>query len=570
MPMWLHKRRPTPPPPRPNASATPGQLHDALIDAVLHDDMAGARQVFEQAFWDKVAFTPDGYHLLNAVRRGNREMIRLLATHGAAWTAEETKIARLLCGPAAWSAAETELRRAGIRTQFNETELKTVDAFAVTDWARRLVEHAERLGLSEAAKARVHFEGQVLTGAGVFIGSGKHDLAQKLLEAGGASFGDGSQEKPFKLDMVIEIMSARGPAETARVLAFIDHLAAQGRAVAPITLSGTAVWHSPQLLKELGTRGILSAAQYENRMNLLRNWSCIQRKVDIGGSDIELPQDFVERQHAAWREAAGALFNADRRLSDAEAGQFMRLHAARAKQTPEGLARMDKALFDLGFFADTAFTAGRLRELAAAAPADEKNLSARFNHLASVKLLNKEGIENFLSPAKFHEVLEAHKNGAWRAGPEETRKILDYLAAQVKKDAVPDGVVAALQILRDGGAVFSNVDPNRYIGKSAPGLCKVLLDQGLVQPRQIDIEKIARRHDGELRPLTLRGTRAYADQEFMCQVILESMMPGKYIPLRGTAEAGYQRLFIREYGANPAVRRRFMSFRRGTNSSGPR
>jgi hypothetical protein len=245
------------------------------------------------------------------------------------------------------------------------------------------------------------------------------------------------------------------------------------------------------------------------------------------------------------------------------------MHDARLKQAPHALARMEKDLLDMGFFDSPAFTVKDLRHLAETAPAGEafkaENLAERFNRLASARMLRQYRAETFLSPAKFHEIETAHRLGAYRASAQETVKILDYLASRLKKDEVTAETVATLKTLQAGGADFSQVNPNRYLGKKTPGLCKTLLDLGLVRPGQIDIELIAKRHDSELRPLTPRGAPDYADQAFMAQAILETVAPEKYIPLRGQENTDYLKNFLREYTTHKLLKRKFM-----TGGTGPR
>ncbi|TAL37284.1 MAG: hypothetical protein EPN97_05505 [Alphaproteobacteria bacterium] len=566
MPMWQHNRKPSPPQHAVHTPVAAEALSADLMDAVAANDMAAARKVFDRAFWDKSDFRPDGYHLLHAVKRGNRDMAKLLTTHGARWTPEESRIARRMTGPEPWSAVEGVLRQAGMRTQFTEAELRDINPVLMTAWARRSVEHAEQRNSPDAERQRRELERVTVTGIVLLMKSGDTQQAIGLLLARGKKFGDGSPQNPLDVSREASEMAALEPQAPVTVLKFLDALKARGLDVKPVRLSGTLMTLAPGLIKEIDARGLLSEGQAEDRMSLAWNWACIQPKIDMGGGAvIELPPDFVEERHATLAQAAKVLFRKDRPASAAEADYFVGMHESRAKTTPYALARMETALLDTGFFDSPAFTVKHLRQLADTAPGDAgcgvRNLSDNFNRLASARLIADHGAEKFLSSAKFHEIETAHRLRAWKASPAEAVKILDYLASQVKKDAVPDSVVAALKTLRDGGADFSRVEPMRYLGKKAPGLCKTLLDLGIVAARDIDLDALARRSGGELRPLTPRTAEGFADQEFMCQIVLESLAPDKFIPLRAQPDVSYQREFLREYTTNPQMKRRFMAGR---------
>lgn len=566
MPMWQHNRKPTPPPRAVQKPAANEILSADLMDAVMANDMAAARRVFDRAFWDKAEFKPDGYHLLQAAKRGDRDMVKLLTTHGATWTPEENRVARRMTLPEQWGAIEGVLRQTGLRTQFTEAELRDLNPALMTAWARRSVEHAEQRHSPDAERQRRELERVTATGVALLMHSGRTEQAIDLLLVRGRNFGDGSLQNPLDVSREVGDMAALEPQAPVTLLKFLDALKAQGLHVKPLKLSGTLMTLAPGLVGEIDSRGLLSPAQAEERMSLAWNWSCIQPKIDLGsGNVIELPPAFVEERHASLTQAAKVLFRKDRPASAAEADYFVGMHESRAKLTPYALARMETALLDTGFFDSPAFTVKHLRQMADAAPQESacgvKNLSENFNRLASARLLSLYRAEVFLSSSKFHEIETAHRLRAWKADARETVQILDYLFSQVKKDAVPENVAAALKTLRDGGADFSRVDPLRYLGKKAPGLCKTLLDLGIVAARDINLDTLARRSGGELRPLTPRTAEGYADQEFMCQVVLESFAPDKFIPLRGQPDVSYQREFLREYTTNPQMKRRFMAGR---------
>lgn len=566
MPMWQYNRKPSPPPQTVHKPVAVEVLSADLTDAVMAGDMAAARRVFDRAFWDKVDFKPDGYHLLQAVRRDNRDMAKLLTTHGATWTPDETKIARAIAGEKRWENMESVLRNAGLRTRFTAEELRDLNPVTATDWARRSVEDAERLDAPDATAARRDFERIIASGVTLLMRRNARAEAVRLLLARGKCLGDGSPESPLDLDREFNALATLSLHDSSLALALLDAAKEHGLQVKPVRLTSTALWLTPGLLGALDKRGLLNEAQAQERMHLVQNWAIIQSKIETpAGTVIELDDRFVDSRHRELRQAAAVLFRAGRPLTAGEAEHFMEIHESRARNTPHALTRMETALLEMGFFDSPAFTVDQLKRLAGTAPQGddfrEAKLADHFNRRASARFIAETGVERLLTPAKFHEIEAAHRLGAYKAGAQETVKILDYLAGQVKKDAVPENVVSALKTLRDGGADFSRVNPMRYLGKKSPGLCKTLLDLDIVAARSIDLDALARRSGGELRPLTPRTAEGYADQEFMCQIVLESMAPGKYIPLRGQQDISYQREFLREYTTNPQMKRRFMAGR---------
>lgn len=539
------------------------------MDAIIQGDMGSARQIFEQAFWDKVEFRPDAHHLLQAVKRGNREMMRLVITHGATWTADEAKIARLMTGPERWEQAETELRRGGIPTVFSEAELKGLDILAVTRWARRIVEHEEYRGAPDAAQTRREFDRLIGVSMAVCVIKGDMDRAIELLSVG--SRADGTAANPFEISPLVCALAARGARDAEAAVKFIDALRDRKLAVKPVTLLSDTIWRNPRLVQELGTRALLSDAHIEKRMSMLSSWSVLQPVIHTDAGPLRLSADYVARQHAALKELARVLFPRDRYATPKEAESFMALHDARLKQSPEALARMEEALLNLGFFDSPAFSVKDLRQLAQTAPTGAEDLATRFNRSASRRVITETRFDKLLSRGSFDEILAAHRYRAWASRRIVTVKIVDYLSAQVKKDAVPGNVVEALRTLRDGGADFSSIDPNRYLGKKAPGLCKTLLDLGIVKAQEIDLERLAKRHNGQLRLLVPRTAREYADHAFMCQVVLEALQPEKFIPLRDKPGVDYPRELIREYVRNGTLRLKFKVMRRNPSShTGPR
>ena len=66
-------------------------LSEELTRAINMHDTVIAREVFDRAFWSKIDLVPDWRQLLAAVLYRDRQMVRLLGTHGACWTTEEAR-----------------------------------------------------------------------------------------------------------------------------------------------------------------------------------------------------------------------------------------------------------------------------------------------------------------------------------------------------------------------------------------------------------------------------------------------------------------------------------------------
>lgn len=144
--------------------------------------------------------------------------------------------------------------------------------------------------------------------------------------------------------------------------------------------------------------------------------------------------------------------------------------------------------------------------------------------------------------AKAKDALEQAKTDL-KLNAAQTVIVLDELKKMVKNDAVTGDVAAAVRLMAETGADFSKVDPDRYLGKTGPGLAKVLLDEGLVSATHFGLNALVKKTGGEVKIFTEPSEKNYAYTEFLCQVFLEMADPDKYVPLRKNNPDGYQKHF---------------------------
>lgn len=555
MPMWQHNRKPSPPPPP--APAPEVLVAARLTDAVLTGDTAAARRALDEAFWQKLDVRPDGFLLLQAAQRGDRDMVRLLATFGATWTREEAKLARLAVPDESWAKVEGPLRNAGIPTGFSDAELVDVDLFAALDWAKRSLAELSRRDPAAAQAARREVRRLCAAGVAASVQAGDMEAAADILLRRGEG-GDGSSFHPLDIAEELKLIVTRNPARPEKVFALLDALEKRRLHVQPVEASGHLMWLCPGLVPGLKARNLLASGE-QARIDLLRTWTALQADIDADGFKLKLDPAFVEAQHARLREVAKALFTPDRPMMAQETVAFMGIHAARARQTPEALARVERALLEMGFFAGHGWGTSQFQELAATT--QDAKLREEFNRIAYARTIRQVGVKALLSPERFGDLMTAHALGACRANAQETVKILDYLQTRIKDDTVTDDMTAALKTLRDTGADFSQADPNRYFGRKGPGLAKALLDLGIVPAEAFDLSLIAQRHGSRLELITPPGAKGFRNTEFICQLFLEIAQPQKALPLRGQAGVSYQERLVREWMSGALPMRTALSYR---------
>lgn len=144
--------------------------------------------------------------------------------------------------------------------------------------------------------------------------------------------------------------------------------------------------------------------------------------------------------------------------------------------------------------------------------------------------------------AKVREAMEQAKTDL-KLNAAQTVIVLDELKKTLKNDVVTEDVVSAIRLMMETGADFSKVDPDRYLGKAAPGIAKVLLDEGVVAAPRFGLNTLVKKTGGKVKIFTGPTEKGYAYTEFLCQVFLEMAEPDSYVPLRKNNPEGYQKHF---------------------------
>ena len=558
---------PTPPPRKPTAA----ELSARLLDAIGDKDIDAARKIFETAFWEKIELKPDGYHLLQAAIRGDRQMVNLLTSYDATWTAGETKQARQMVSDVNWAHIEGPLRNAGIRTQFSAAERHDRDMGVAIRWAHRAATEAKLRGLPDAESHLRELNSLMTTTLIHYVQTGQMDKAKDILQYRAANLGDGSARNPLDISSEFRLMQRMYPISRSRGgLGFIDKLTEAGINVKPVRLTSMDMFLSTELVVELDRRKLLAGAEHDARRDILSQLVSIEQVIKLGDRLHDLGAHYIAMRREDLLKAARILFTKEPATAR-DADSFIYLRQAAAKRTPAALAIAENELMAMGFFDSPAWTAERLRKLAQGA-GEDFSLSKAFNTRAAHKEMSETTLPKLLVPKKFGLVLEAMGPFGWKPSAMDTRRILDYLNDQTQR-GMTDEARAALKALISAKADFSLTDPNRYLGKRDPGLAKALLDAGVVKPEHFDLEKVYDR-TGEFSIRPSAEKKAYP--EFLCQLILEVVDPERYIPHRQADDRNYQRLFISEWHLNiePKIRARIGNRPpprpSGTSSTGPR
>ena len=546
---WNKKKKPdSNPAPSPEGhKPTKEELSRDLLDAVLEDNTEKARRVFDSSFWDKAEFKPDSYHLLMAAQKGSRDMVKLLTFYGAKWTDDETKIAKLFIPKDKFAHVEGPLKSAGVRTQFSAQEMKKIDVIAAIGWGRRAVAEGKARGLKESQLNMKALDEMVIMAFMEAVFEKDFDRMRVVLPYRPTSLGRGTPESPLNADIEVNaLLMARG---TKTALGFLDTLIEAGLTVKPLTVKSMDALMNPTFVPDLHARGLLAREQRQARAEVLGVWTALQERADFDGYVIELDKADVAQRRAEMKAIAEILFSKDRPASVQEAEDYIGLHESRAKFTPEALAAAEKELFRLGFFEGPAWTAERLKRLAATFPGSGSDIgiSDAFNKLSTRELLRESVLGQPLSDGAVEVIALGHRQGAIQMDARETLKVVDFLYSKVKKDVPPKNALAVLSDMQKGGADFSLVDPMRYLGRTAPGLAKSMLDAGVVDASDFDLDGVSRDYGSQLNIVTPEGHKDYAKTEFMCQLILELAEPLKFTHLRGQDGVSYQRLFVQEW-----------------------
>ncbi|MDE1151317.1 MAG: hypothetical protein PW788_02175 [Micavibrio sp.] len=561
---WMYPYPPPDPEPRPLRAA---DLSRELLDAIERRDHDKARRVFDRAFWDKIDFKPDAYHLLQAARQGDRKLVSMLASYGAHWTDEEAALAKRLITPDRWQAIEGPLKNAGIRTVFDAAALLSPGIMPSIRFAHRAATEAQERGLPGAVTATRELHKIVSTSFTAAVLANDQMQAREILRYRDAKLGNGITSL-LDVAQETEQLVRDGRLSAHLALRFLDRLQGMNLGVKPLEVSMLMMFLAPEIVQELDKRKLLAENQPVARRDVLDNWTGLQESIPFaGGQTLQISPASVSRRRNQFNEMAKVLFK--KPLSEREADYFVRLHETRSGMTPDGLKDAEEKLLGLGFFDAPAFNAERMRRLAAIIPLQDEKLSKAFNSRALRLTIRDMGAEKLINDKKFPLLLEAHALGAYKATAAETARIVKYLAGKTQKDVVTPETVAALATLKDAGADFSAIDPMQYLGRRAPGLAKVLLDLDIVTPEHFDVTAVSRKMGGTLNLFLKNADKAYAYTEFTCQLILEITAPETYKPRRGAHTENYQTQFIAEWARNLSKRPSTFTYkRRGPKAGG--
>lgn len=521
----------------------PAELRDALTRAVSHKDIEAARELFDHAFWHKTPFKPDWFHLYIAVESENRDMVKLLATRGATWTEDQAKVAKLSLGTKC-DAVKVILRGAGIRLDYSDTELATVEPQAALAMNRRILEENRKGGHDVSAEEKTFRRAVTVEMANAVL---LNDMprAKKALQM------HPDADKPEGIDVsdiFAEVLGGFIDSSSKRALVFIDRLQNTGVKLQPINLhkiSGLTMPQHYDLLPELDRRGLLQKDVAKLRREMIDSWSYMQESVDLEGYTLHIPPQMIEEKQAQFKQAAAVLCTPANKLEADDVNHFIRQHSVRLPRAPKALAQMDHVLLETGFFDNPAFGAEDLRTLAAL-PGLDTGLAAAFNKKAAQKEISGCGVDHFLHKKRFAVLENALSQGAFVPDRVETEAIVQYLYSRMSKETPSPEIIRSLKILKETGADFGRVRMRDYLGSSKPGMAKALLDLDIIEPRDINRVKLRKRSGPPANNLfgIDRNDKHYAMREFAMQVELEKIDPGKYKPYRGKENTNYQNLYL--------------------------
>ena len=519
------------------------ELRDAMTRAVSRNDMDGARSLFDHAFWHKTKFKPDWFHLYIAVQNENRDMVKLLTTHGATWTADQTKIARQSLGDKC-NAFKVLLRGAGIRMDDADKDLAAVAPQAALAMNKRILEENRKAGHDVTAEEKTFLRNVYVEAANAVLQNDMPRALAALKLHPDAQNPDGHDVSDIFAEVLGDFMHSSGK----RALLFIDRLQKADVPLQPVNLDKISNLTLPQhydLLPELERRGLLQGDVNKLRRDMISSWSFMQEDIDLDGYVLHLPQNLIEQKRAQFRTAAEVICTAHSTLDAQDVEYFLRQHDRQTPRAPKAVAQMDAALLETGFFSNAAFTVENLRHLAAT-PQLDANIAATFNKIAARREIAGKGADYFLHKKRFAVLEQAMAQGAFVPDRIETAAIVDYLTRSMRKEEPSADIIQSLKILKDTGAAFDHLRRRDYLGVSKPGMAKALLDLDMITPRDINTIKLRKRCGAPVNLLQGMDDKSkhYPMREFAHQVELEKADPAKYIPYRNKAGTSYQRLYL--------------------------
>ncbi|MCE9506858.1 MAG: hypothetical protein K8R48_00885 [Alphaproteobacteria bacterium] len=495
------------PPDEPPSPPNKADLTATLKAAIQNKDIDRARWVFDTAFWRKIEIVPDWHHLLTAVVMKDRQMIKLLAAHGAGWTEEETRCLKDIFSPH-WPEITATLRNAGVQINPGDPAQPSDIYTAVSMRLQILTSAKDNLPPEMWAVKKKEVDDMLSQGVIDCLGKGQTEKAIRLLRLrhpkGAVEF-----EREFKKLLTVRDKDA--------ALDALDRLRRADRVdIKPFTLDlGIALFY-PEAVAPLDQRKLLAPGQ-PNRMSVMNGL--------VGKADYN-------HHH---RAALSILFKpGSAPLTESEADSFISSYQAAVKKNMPGIDRVCDDLKAMGFFDSPVWTTGRLRALSAQAP-EHSSLKRAFNEKLAENRFRKMPTQDILKPDNFAAYVEAHRKGYYQAGTAQASDLLLTLQSKYESGHVPGEVKDILRALRDCGVRFGTHHYSSfYLGSKAPGMAKVLLDLGILKPENFSIHSLREKAGlpAEKDKLYwLKNPDSYA--EFYFQVHLEQTYAEEFAPQRG-------------------------------------
>jgi hypothetical protein len=345
-----------PPPPVLNKDI----LSYELSLAIEKKNVEAVRRIFDQAFWHKIEFKPDWYHLLHAVSLADKPMIRLLTTHGATWTPAQSQLLSQWYHQN-WQEFAALLRGTPIQTKFKATE-EEPDPYTLITMAYRFMD--DRRYLFNTIDVAVDKD-EMLSRSIV-----RAFLDQDIgLGIGFLTFRH--PETPVIFDREFEELAK----EKCDVLSILDRMESLGVAVQPIAVSMRILYHHPDMVLALEDRALLEKEAPDARMESLRALISESRR------PVAPPYDSYRRAAALYVMQGGA-------LTEKEVESFIILHRVASSSNAPFMEKVRNDLQAMGFFSGAVWTPEKLQTLVAEMPS-EASLKQIFNSRISKDAIPK-------------------------------------------------------------------------------------------------------------------------------------------------------------------------------------
>lgn len=387
-------RKPPPPSPAPPPRVPRSwELSAQLLEAIAAKDIDAAQQVFDAAFWNKVDFKPDGYHLLKAAETGERKLVALLTAYGATWTAEETRVARGMVGADAWKNITGTLKSAGIDTSQHFNDVAAPAHMTRLRWAQRALTEAKYAQTKDKPKDRPKDLPQLERTLHAvardallhYVAAGDMQRARIVLPYRNPKKGTGTEADPFDFaDEFSQLMETDILGRGGRALAFLDAFLEAGYKIKPIEVTSVHLILARNIILDLDSRCLLDRRSRAARAEILEEWTRLEQVIDFGNYIYDIGEEEYARQDAGLKSAATALFSTGHEATPQETDHFIRIHNERLKTHPAALKHAERGLLETGFFDSPAWTPQKLIQLAQTYPENDA-LRAAFNSHAARK-----------------------------------------------------------------------------------------------------------------------------------------------------------------------------------------